>query len=196
MRYTLVVEGTYVVGGLFIYDPQGPTARSLDKNRQAAGVTLLYRRLMPVRRDSIERFWEKVDRRGPDECWPWKAGTTSSGYGCFYPTRHPAVQAHRFAYELAEGPLPPGLDVCHSCDNPLCCNPTHLFAGTAHDNIMDSARKGRWTGHPKLTEAQVRAIRAQFVTGITIKTLMQSYSVARTTIWAIVHNKSWVHLPS
>lgn len=79
-----------------------------------------------------ERFWSKVDRRGPDDCWPWRGGTTKGGYGCSASTT-----AHRIAYKLAVGPIPDGMEVhhtCHTegctlhgdCSHRRCCNPRHL----------------------------------------------------------------------
>ncbi len=89
-----------------------------------------------------ERFWSKVDIRGPDECWPWMAGT-SHGYGEFSPTHGTTVRAHRFAYELVKGPIPADLGVLHKCDFKPCCNPTHLWPGTEMDNSRDCVAKGR-----------------------------------------------------
>lgn len=89
-----------------------------------------------------ERFWEKVDVRGPDECWPWKAGKIKKGYGLI--SIHGRSQlAHRVAYELVKGPIPADLDVLHDCDFPPCCNPRHLWPGTHTDNMQDCIAKGR-----------------------------------------------------
>jgi hypothetical protein len=91
-----------------------------------------------------DRFWSKVDRRGPDECWLWLASTRAR-YGQIS-TRHgkPPARAHRVALEVKLGrSLLPGMDACHTCDHPLCVNPNHLFEGTAGDNLRDASRKGR-----------------------------------------------------
>jgi hypothetical protein len=109
---------------------------------------------------SIEcRFWSKVDSSaGPDACWPWLAkarAQSGEGYGNFAIRNGKYVHAHRFAWQLTNGPIPSGLQGCHKCDNPLCCNPRHLFLGTHQDNMDDMHAKGRnWnmSMNPELIE--------------------------------------------
>jgi hypothetical protein len=83
-----------------------------------------------------ERFWAKVDRRGPDECWPWLAYLNENGYGIFNGpgTRGGVFKAHRFAYELTIGPIPNDRTIDHECRNRRCCNPSHLRIATAKEN--------------------------------------------------------------
>ena len=89
------------------------------------------------------RFWAKVDKRGPDECWPWLATLTTRGYGQFWFVTRPR-RAHIVAWELANGqPFPEGMVGCHRCDNPPCVNPAHIWPGTRSENLLDAARKGR-----------------------------------------------------
>lgn len=91
----------------------------------------------------IARFWAKVDRTGgPDICWPWKTGTDGCGYGCFW-LEDNNKRAHRVAWLIMRGDDPRGLCVLHRCDNPPCCNPSHLFLGTTADNVADKCEKGR-----------------------------------------------------
>lgn len=90
-----------------------------------------------------DRFWSKVDRRDIDECWPWLAAKDQHGRGQFW-ARGKLMRAPRIAWELANGAeFPEGMDACHSCDNPNCVNPSHIWPGTARDNAIDAHRKGR-----------------------------------------------------
>jgi hypothetical protein len=91
-----------------------------------------------------ERFWAKVEKRGPDDCWEWTAVRSRAGYGrfCINYQTHPAG---RIAWALVhDGYWPDGMLACHTCDNPPCRNPAHIFPGTLRDNQLDAMQKGRW----------------------------------------------------
>jgi hypothetical protein len=132
-------------------------------------------------------------------CWEWLGGRQSGGYGTFtaYPRR--SVKAHRFAYELAVGPIPPGLYVCHRCDNRGCVNPAHLFLGTHQDNMDDRTRKGRgWNpsgeANPraKLTYARADQIRRRRREGLKLRELEAEFGLSRATIDRVVAGKAWM----
>ncbi len=97
----------------------------------------------PTKSHLTTTFWEKVDIRDTNECWPYKPPSrTQRGYGAsFYGDIR--TTAHRIAWFLARGPFPKVLHVLHRCDNPICCNPGHLWLGTPQDNMDDMVRKGR-----------------------------------------------------
>lgn len=150
-----------------------------------------------------DRFWEKVDHTsGPDACWLWKNGRDADGYGDFQTNHNPnhrSSGAHRVAWELTYGPIPAGLQICHRCDVPACCNPTHLFLGTSQENTADKVTKGRMPhgeqNHAaKLTAPQVLTIRARYAAGARVNALAREYGVSGPAIGAIVQGKTWRHL--
>ena len=92
-------------------------------------------------------FEERVERIPEVGCWLWTGGMQNMGYGVITNGRGSKKLAHRFSWELHNGPIPEGLHVLHRCDTPLCVNPHHLFTGTAKDNIDDAVAKGRRLPH-------------------------------------------------
>lgn len=97
----------------------------------------------PRPKSLAERFWPKVDQRG--DCWLWTGSINNYGYGMIAAGGRggKVLKAHRVAWELTHGPVPDGLEVCHTCDQPRCVNPAHLWLGTHTENVRDMWRKGR-----------------------------------------------------
>lgn len=146
------------------------------------------------------RFWPKVDIKGPDECWPYKAGVDKDGYGRFW-TGSREVRAHSVAWSLANRkPAPHGAVFLHSCDNPPCCNPSHVSKGTHADNHRDRGRKGRSAkgeqhGRHKLTESQAVEILARYKAGgVSQRLLAEEFSVTKSSIKHILKGRNWKHL--
>ena len=106
---------------------------------------------VPLTAKQIARFWSRIAKQGPDDCWLWTGPCNEHGYGHFHIFRK-GFRVHRLAWSLTHGAAPALLDVCHRCDEryPIsdrtyrrCCNPAHLFLGTAKDNQQDAVAKGR-----------------------------------------------------
>lgn len=147
-----------------------------------------------------KRFWAKVDRRGDNECWVWTGHRLPKGYGHFR-VDGGLQKAHRVSYELHKGPIPEGHVVCHSCDNPPCVNPAHLWSGTAVENNADRDKKGRHVrsvgskhGMATLTEEQVLQIRALAAAGHTRKTIGAQFGITRFHLHEILTRRTWKHI--
>ena len=154
----------------------------------------------------VDRFWSKVDRCEPDQCWEWKAAKDIAGYGRLNRFGRPEL-SHRVSYQLHHGPIPEGLHVLHSCDNPGCVNPAHLHLGTNTDNIREKMERGRCsrsgglppgscggeTNHKsKLTNEQAIQIRIRYAAGgVSQKQLGDEFGVSRGVISSIINGRSY-----
>jgi hypothetical protein len=141
-----------------------------------------------------DAFWRSVDKRGHDECWEWTGTRFGKGYGSM--TIGDVRGAHRLSYEIAHGKASAsGKQVCHKCDNPPCCNPAHLFLGTAADNARDKELKGRGNQvygerhcRAKLTEDAAREIAAS--TGTTAS-VAAAYGITPGKVSNIRNGRAW-----
>jgi hypothetical protein len=146
-----------------------------------------------------ETFWAEVGKAEPSACWPWLGTSRTKGYGVTWVgALNRKYRAHRLAWELTNGPVPGGLNVCHRCDNRLCCNPDHLFLGDTRANNHDTISKGRNTfgsrnGQAKLTEAKVAEIKARLRAGEIPPGIAPDYGVTPETIRHIRGGKHWGH---
>lgn len=156
-----------------------------------------------------DRFMSKVEMVTESGCWIWMASTLipsakSKGnrvaYGCFTVGKK-SISAHRASYKFFVGYIPDGMSVCHSCDIPLCVNPSHLFIGSHKDNMQDMVKKGRAKqcvehqfkrGHlhhsAKLTLQQVCEIRES--TG-SLRSVAAKFNVTKDAIWAVRKGITW-----
>ena len=150
------------------------------------------------------RFWSHVDRSGgPDACWPWKDSVNARGYGKFgYVSELGKVvhiNASRFALQLLQGPLG-DMCACHHCDNPPCCNQSHLFAATNAGNAADRHAKGRDAcgldmvmprRHVKNSPERIRAMRADREAGMMVKDIASKYGIDGGSASRILAGKAW-----
>lgn len=151
----------------------------------------------------LKRFWSKVQKT--DNCWIWTGGVfhcANGDYGRFWlgtKATGKDLYAHRVSFELANGPIPDGVDVCHSCDNPICVNPAHLWPGTHLDNMRDMYKKGRRTaaigervGTAKLTWDRVRSMRAYYNDNpMPFHVLGANFGVSGATAHKIIRHQLW-----
>jgi len=132
-------------------------------------------------------FWSKVKRGEPSECWPWTGFTRESGHGL---TSHKGLPMHtsRKAWFLTRGAIPPGLVVCHKCDNKVCCNPDHMYLGTPADNALDHFEqpafedRGARTRRTLLTEKDLERLWKMRAGGAFLKDCAAHFGVHIATI--------------
>jgi hypothetical protein len=165
------------------------------------------------------RFWSKVERRRG--CWIWKARVDRGGYGIFSISRRRLVRAHRYAWGMLRGRLPPSGCLLHRCGDRRCVNPSHLYVGSAHESHAlhragapllrpdprrprghrhwthrqpGKVRRGERSNLSKLRAAQVLRIRALHDRGVSVDELARRFRVVRETISNIVHFRTWREL--
>jgi DNA-binding XRE family transcriptional regulator len=144
----------------------------------------------PARKDISERFWSKVDRGNDEDCWEWQASTRSSGYGQIWvPDKEGPVGAHVVSYRLEYGGVPEGKQVNHTCDNPPCVNPNHLYAGDKKDNMEDLLRRGT-SEQVELGIEQVKDIKRKSDT-VEWETIAEQYDISSKTVEYIESGEIW-----
>lgn len=155
--------------------------------------------IRPIKLTEINeiRFWEKVDMRGPDECWEWTEYRDKDGYGRFHDCNNRPFRAHRIAFVIANGDT--DLWVCHRCDNPPCCNPAHLYAGTVKDDACDCVDRGRTAcgeknGQAELTESDVHEIRKLYANGWSQRGIAEEYGISQSQVSRICSGRGWKHI--
>ena len=151
-----------------------------------------------MRRTTEKDFWAKVDQgAGPSACWPWLGWKDRDGYGALsWENRY--TRASRLVLRLIGRPVPEGQFACHACDNPSCCNPAHLFAGTPKANQADMTQKGRarWgerNGRTKLTALDVAEIRRRGSGEESRSSIGRAFGVSCNQICFILNGTSRVH---
>jgi hypothetical protein len=131
----------------------------------------------------IAEFWQNINIAGDNECWEWQGKKKVGGYG-YFSINGIEKGAHRIAYALSKGEIQPGLCVCHTCDNPPCCNPNHLWLGTISDNTRDMIKKGRG----KQVSDQNRIILKTIIDNpeITYQEIADQFNITRQRVQQIV----------
>lgn len=154
-------------------------------------------RVFGNRKTLAERFTKHLSAPNNNGCILWTGATHKDGYGIIYSgNKSPRVLlAHRVAYLIANGELDQSMNICHSCDVPLCVNINHLFIGTQLDNIADCIAKGRHSSK-KLSEESVKQIRLRRdEVEKNCAAIGREFGVSSTTIRNIISRKTWKHLP-
>lgn len=133
----------------------------------------------------IQQFWSKV-KKGP-KCWEWTGVVNKKGYGLFSKS---TIRAHRIAYTLAKGPIPPGLQISHHCDNPRCCNPGHLSAVTNFQNFAEKVDRDP-SGNIRLNWKDVCEMRATFANGASKASIARKFNASPKHVGEVISGKTW-----
>jgi hypothetical protein len=149
-------------------------------------------------RTLIDAFIKHFTAGEPGTCWEWQGRRASTGYGRVS-VNNTYVLAHRASYLVHYGEIPDGMEVCHTCDNPPCVNPNHLFIATHLANMTDASHKGRChpgelTANAKLTASDVREIRRLRQDGWKLADLAAKFNVSQPNITAILNRQTWRHI--
>jgi hypothetical protein len=141
----------------------------------------------------VVRFHSHINKLG--DCWLWTKAKDKDGYG-FFKVNRKMIKAHRYMWQLLHGPITSDVLVCHTCDNPTCVKPEHLFIGTHQDNVNDQKSKGRTlpgSKNPaaKLTVDDVKEIRFLVHSGWTQTAISEAYGVSQVQIGKVINEQCW-----
>ena len=154
-----------------------------------------------------QRFWQYVKKT--ETCWLWIGAKREFGYGVIHLKRigrkSYIERAHRLSWQMHRGPIPDGLFVCHSCDNPACVNPDHLFLGTHQDNMNDCSSKKRYDcvkrpkgelhGNHVLTDEMVLQLRREYaLEPFFLRIYAKRYGISIATTHKILRRQAWKHI--
>lgn len=151
---------------------------------------------------TVARFWSKVAVGTDKQCWEWRGATKTLGYGRMK-VEGKNRTASRIAWELANGEPLGDRHALHTCDNPKCCNPYHIVAGTHGENMTHAVERGRIIQRPRLGEANPRArlktqdvieIKRRIAAGEADAQIAKDYPVSFAMIWRIRKGLSWSHV--
>lgn len=144
-------------------------------------------------------FWSKI-RFAPNGCWEWVGYRVTGGYGTIRIDRKP-ILTHRLMLQHLGMTLTSGIQVCHKCDFPPCCNPQHLFLGTAKDNAQDMLAKGRGNkprgeanGTCRYSQAQVAEVKRLHAEGKRVVDIVRATGVSRYQVYSITSGRTWAHV--
>jgi excisionase family DNA binding protein len=154
---------------------------------------LVENRIKEKNNKNLKNFYLKIEKTLT--CWNWIGAKSSSGYGSFrYQGKW--MRANRVSYIIHKGDIPEGMLVCHSCDNPECVNPTHLFLGTPQDNMNDMKRKGRSKSLKgeespgcKLTNDQIKNIIELRKNKVSAKEIAKIFNISSSYVYEISYQK-------
>jgi len=148
-----------------------------------------------LKEKDFKRFCNKISIDNNTDCWNWTGGTTQGGYGIFRIDNQTINTVHRISYQYFYDIDPGKLLVCHTCDNPKCANPNHLFLGTQTKNMIDMMNKER-CGISKLTNEDVKVMLIDIYNGKYSNTteIANVYNVKRGTIRCILNGQRWTHI--
>ena len=160
------------------------------------------KKLPDLSEKDISRFWSKVAlTANNDKCWNWAAYLDNKGYGHFSKGATVTYLSTRIAYFIYNKIDPDKLLVCHSCDNPACVNPKHLFLGDQKKNIEDMYSKGRdfkrnGEGHgaSKFTNEHVFEMRKMDKEGKSRQEISDKFDVSKSVLCNIINRKAWFHI--
>ena len=152
---------------------------------------------MKIDQTSKKRFAANIRKDNATGCWLWEGAKTRGGYGNFT-VNGKSVRAHRWIWELINGPVPKGFDVHHVCGNRACMNPRHLRAVAHGENMREAARRGVFSGErngrSKLREAQVHFIRILYDLGVKPNQIAERYPIKKRNVAYIATRQTWKHI--